>query len=255
MDLPEDLQLLVRRGGYRARPIEELIAQFANGDRVAVEGRDWASLDARERAEVLGRYRLAYASDAPVNWAPGLGTVLANEEVTSEGRSERGNFPVFKAKLRQWNMRITAYADRLLDDLDGLDWPEAIKLQQRNWIGRSEGARVDFPFDGEHTGKAVTVFTTRQDTLFGATYMVLAPEHELVDEIVPAAWPDGTRESWTGGHATPAEAVEKYRASPPASPTWSGRPMPRRRPASSPAPTRSTRSAASTSRSSSPTTS
>ncbi|MET7510527.1 leucine--tRNA ligase [Streptomyces albidoflavus] len=196
----------------RARPIEELIAQFANGDRVAVEGRDWAELDARERAEVLGRYRLAYASDAPVNWAPGLGTVLANEEVTSEGRSERGNFPVFKAKLRQWNMRITAYADRLLDDLDGLDWPEAIKLQQRNWIGRSEGARVDFPFDGEHTGKAVTVFTTRQDTLFGATYMVLAPEHELVDEIVPAAWPDGTRESWTGGHATPAEAVEKYRA-------------------------------------------
>lgn len=239
----------------RARPIEELIAQFANGDRVAVEGRDWAELDARERAEVLGRYRLAYASDAPVNWAPGLGTVLANEEVTSEGRSERGNFPVFKAKLRQWNMRITAYADRLLDDLDGLDWPEAIKLQQRNWIGRSEGARVDFPFDGEHTGKAVTVFTTRQDTLFGATYMVLAPEHELVDEIVPAAWPDGTRESWTGGHATPAEAVEKYRASPPASPTWSGRPTPRRRPASSPAPTRSTRSAASTSRSSSPTTS
>ena len=149
---------------------------------------------------MLGEYRLAYASDAPVNWCPGLGTVLANEEVTADGRSERGNFPVFKAKLRQWNMRITAYADRLLDDLDALDWPEAIKLQQRNWIGRSEGARVDFPVgDGER----ITVFTTRPDTLFGATYMVLAPEHPLVDSIVPAAWPEGTHEVWTGGHADP----------------------------------------------------
>ena len=159
----------------------------------------WSELNERERAEVLGEYRLAYASDAPVNWCPGLGTVLANEEVTAEGRSERGNFPVFKAKLRQWNMRITAYADRLLNDLDGLDWPEAIKLQQRNWIGRSEGARIDFPLgDGK-----IEVFTTRQDTLFGATYMVLAPEHPLVDSVVPVAWPEGTHEAWTGGHADP----------------------------------------------------
>lgn len=134
--------------------------------------------------------------------------MLANEEVTADGRSERGNFPVFKAKLRQWNMRITAYADRLLNDLDGLDWPEAIKLQQRNWIGRSEGARVDFPVDGAGD---ITVFTTRQDTLFGATYMVLAPEHELVERIIPAAWPEGTHPVWTGGHATPAEAVTAYR--------------------------------------------
>ncbi|MFJ3085194.1 leucine--tRNA ligase [Streptomyces sp. NPDC086838] len=192
----------------RARPIDELVAQFESGERATPDGRDWSALSAAERADVLGGYRLAYASDAPVNWSPGLGTVLANEEVTADGRSERGNFPVFKAKLRQWNMRITAYADRLLNDLDGLDWPEAIKLQQRNWIGRSEGARVDFPVDG---AGSVTVFTTRQDTLFGATYMVLAPEHELVERIIPAAWPEGTHPVWTGGHASPAEAVTAYR--------------------------------------------
>lgn len=192
----------------RARPIADLVAQFESGERPAPDGREWSALSAAERADVLGQYRLAYASDAPVNWAPGLGTVLANEEVTADGRSERGNFPVFKAKLRQWNMRITAYADRLLDDLDGLDWPEAIKLQQRNWIGRSEGARVDFPVDGAGD---ITVFTTRQDTLFGATYMVLAPEHELVERIIPAAWPEGTHPVWTGGHASPAEAVTAYR--------------------------------------------
>ncbi|MFF1969117.1 leucine--tRNA ligase [Streptomyces sp. NPDC058232] len=192
----------------RARPIADLVAQFESGERPTPDGRDWSALSAVEHAEVLGQYRLAYASDAPVNWSPGLGTVLANEEVTADGRSERGNFPVFKAKLRQWNMRITAYADRLLNDLDGLDWPEAIKLQQRNWIGRSEGARVDFPVDGAGD---ITVFTTRQDTLFGATYMVLAPEHDLVERIIPAAWPEGTHPVWTGGHASPAEAVTAYR--------------------------------------------
>ncbi|MFB6818390.1 leucine--tRNA ligase [Streptomyces sp. NPDC056347] len=192
----------------RARPIAELVAEFESGSRPTPDGRDWSALSAVERADVLGEYRLAYASDAPVNWSPGLGTVLANEEVTADGRSERGNFPVFKAKLRQWNMRITAYADRLLNDLDGLDWPEAIKLQQRNWIGRSEGARVDFPVEG---ADSITVFTTRQDTLFGATYMVLAPEHELVERITPAAWPEGTHAVWTGGYATPAEAVAAYR--------------------------------------------
>ncbi|MER7171123.1 leucine--tRNA ligase [Streptomyces mesophilus] len=193
----------------KARPIAELVAQFESGARpVPGTDRAWGELSEGERADVLSEFRLAYASDAPVNWCPGLGTVLANEEVTADGRSERGNFPVFKSKLRQWNMRITAYADRLLDDLEALDWPEAIKLQQRNWIGRSEGARVDFPVGDEK----ITVFTTRQDTLFGATYMVLAPEHELVDTIVPASWPEGTHDVWTGGHATPAEAVAKYRA-------------------------------------------
>ncbi len=193
----------------KARPIAELVEQFADGTReVPGTTRAWSELNAAERADVLGEYRLAYASDAPVNWCPGLGTVLANEEVTADGRSERGNFPVFKSKLRQWNMRITAYADRLLDDLDALDWPEAIKLQQRNWIGRSEGARVDFQVGD---AGSITVFTTRQDTLFGATYMVLAPEHDLVERIVPAAWPEGTHDVWTGGHATPAEAVDAYR--------------------------------------------
>lgn len=192
----------------KARPIAELVEQFENGTRATPDGREWSALSAAERADLLGEYRLAYASDAPVNWAPGLGTVLANEEVTADGRSERGNFPVFKAKLRQWNMRITAYADRLLNDLDGLDWPDAIKLQQRNWIGRSEGARVEFPVDG---AGGITVFTTRQDTLFGATYMVLAPEHDMVERIIPAAWPEGTHPVWTGGHATPAEAVTAYR--------------------------------------------
>ncbi|MET7679877.1 leucine--tRNA ligase [Streptomyces sp. NPDC005423] len=193
----------------QARPISELIARFESGERpVPGHTRAWSELTAVERADVLGEFRLAYASEAPVNWCPGLGTVLANEEVTADGRSERGNFPVFKAKLRQWNMRITAYADRLLADLDALDWPEAIKLQQRNWIGRSEGARVDFPVDGER----ITVFTTRPDTLFGATYMVLAPEHPLVDKFIPAAWPEGTHDVWTGGHATPTQAVTAYRA-------------------------------------------
>ena len=112
-----------------------------------------------------------------VNWCPGLGTVLANEEVTSEGRSDRGNFPVFRKRLRQWMMRITAYSDRLLDDLDLLDWPEKVKAMQRNWIGRSMGAQVQFATDAGD----IEVFTTRPDTLFGATYMVLAPEHPLVD--------------------------------------------------------------------------
>ncbi|MFC1409849.1 leucine--tRNA ligase [Streptacidiphilus sp. N1-12] len=197
-----------------ARPISELVARFERGEQATPDGRPWAELSPAERGEVLSDYRLAYIKMAPVNWCPGLGTVLANEEVTAEGRSERGNFPVFKSNLRQWMMRITAYGDRLIEDLDLLDWPDAIKLQQRNWIGRSEGAKVDFALPG-HPGEAITVFTTRPDTLFGATYMVLAPEHALVDTVVPDAWPSGSSaglpEEWTGGHATPAEAVAAYR--------------------------------------------
>ena len=192
----------------RARPIAELIAQFAAGERPVPGGRSWAELTGVEQREIVDGHRLAYVSHAPVNWCPGLGTVLANEEITADGRSERGNFPVFKRNLKQWMMRITAYADRLLDDLDVLDWPEPIKLMQRNWIGRSTGAHIDFPF-GDRT---IRVFTTRPDTVFGATYMVLAPEHELVDGAVPAAWPEGTKPAWTGGHANPAEAVAAYRA-------------------------------------------
>ena len=106
-----------------------------------------------------------------MNWCPGLGTILANEEVTADGRSDIGNYPVFKKSMRQWTMRITTYADRLLQDLDRLDWPEPIKLMQRNWIGRSEGARVDFTTPAG----TLSVFTTRPDTLFGASFMVISP--------------------------------------------------------------------------------
>ncbi|MEQ0561251.1 leucine--tRNA ligase [Amycolatopsis sp. NEAU-NG30] len=191
----------------KARPIAELEAAFADGSRPTPDGREWAALSAAERKKVIDDHRLVYISEAPVNWCPGLGTVLSNEEVTAEGRSERGNFPVFRRNLRQWMMRITAYADRLVDDLDLLDWPEKVKSMQRNWIGRSHGARVTFPCGDE----AIEIFTTRPDTLFGATYMVLAPEHPLVDKLVAAAWPPEVDERWTGGAATPAEAIKEYR--------------------------------------------
>ncbi|HEU4349243.1 MAG TPA: leucine--tRNA ligase [Actinoplanes sp.] len=198
----------------RARPIDDLIAEFEAGVRAVPGGREWSGLSAVERRTVVDGFRLAYVSEAPVNWCPGLGTVLANEEVTPEGRSERGNFPVFQRSLKQWMMRITAYGDRLVEDLDLLDWPEPVKLMQRNWIGRSRGAEVHFPVDAFRPGgePVISVFTTRPDTLFGATYMVLAPEHTLVEHTVPDRWPDGTKPSWTGGHATPAEAVATYRA-------------------------------------------
>lgn len=183
----------------RARPISELIDKLGTDD-----------------PAVIDAHRLAYVSESPVNWCPALGTVLANEEVTSEGRSERGNHPVFKRNLRQWQMRITAYADRLIDDLDALDWPEAVVQMQRHWIGRSHGAEVDFAVqsvdgaDQPHVAP-VRVFTTRPDTLFGASYMVLAPEHELVDAIVTSEWPEGVDPRWTGGAADPSSAVAQYR--------------------------------------------
>ena len=193
----------------RARPIAELETAFADGSRPTSDGRPWADLSATEQRHEINSHRLAYLGEAPVNWCPGLGTVLANEEVTADGRSERGNHPVFRRPMKQWMMAITAYADRLIDDLDLLDWPDAIKTMQRNWIGRSEGAHIVFP-TGDDTA-AIEVFTTRPDTVFGATYMVLAPEHELVDALVPAAWPEGTKDGWTGGAATPAEAIAAYR--------------------------------------------
>ncbi|MEV6599448.1 leucine--tRNA ligase [Actinoplanes sp. NPDC051346] len=192
----------------KARPIDELIESFASGER-SVPGGSWDALSPEDRRGLIDDHRLAYVSEAPVNWCPGLGTVLANEEVTPDGRSERGNYPVFQRSLKQWMMRITAYGDRLVEDLDALDWPEPVKLMQRNWIGRSRGAHVDFPAAGD---TKITVFTTRPDTLFGATYMVLAPEHDLVSALVPAAWPEGTQDVWTGGAATPGDAVAAYRA-------------------------------------------
>jgi leucyl-tRNA synthetase len=153
-------------------------------DEVTGKARPVSELEAKgmSREEIDSR-RLAYVSEAPVNWCPELGTVLANEEVV-DGKSEVGGFPVERRPMRQWMLRITAYAQRLIDELDGLDWPESIRLLQRNWIGRSEGAHVTFKI--AEFEREVTVFTTRPDTLFGATYMVLAPEHALVSEITTA---------------------------------------------------------------------
>ena len=156
---------------------------------------------ATNKAEPISTYsgknpdevRLAYVADVPVNWCPELGTVLANEEVV-DGKSEIGRFPVVRRPMRQWMLRITAYAERLLNELDKLDWPEGIKLLQRNWIGRSEGAEIDFKID--KSDQKVRVFTTRPDTLYGGTFLVLAPEHSLVDLIV-------TEEQWP--------AVREYR--------------------------------------------
>lgn len=196
----------------KARPIAELIAEFDSGERQLEDGREWSALSAGERADVIDSHRLVYRADSMVNWCPGLGTVLANEEVTADGRSDRGNFPVFRKRLRQWMMRITAYADRLLDDLELLDWPEPVKTMQRNWIGRSIGTRALFSArntNGETVD--IEVFTTRPDTMFGATYLVLAPEHDLVDGLVAASWPEGTDPRWSYGAATPGEAVAGYR--------------------------------------------
>ena len=216
------------RGLGAARPISELVAQFESGERELPEefsARSWNELSPRERARVIDSYRLAYISEAPVNWCPGLGTVLANEEVTAEGRSERGNYPVFKRSLRQWMMRITAYGDRLIEDLDTIDWPEKVRTMQRNWIGRSHGAEVDFRAVGDGVSDSeFTVYTTRPDTLFGATFVVWSPEHPLLggttpgsssDQAalkLPASWPQGTRPEWSAGYETPTEAVAAYRA-------------------------------------------
>ena len=195
-------------GVNKARAIAELVAEFESGTKTLDDGRTWSELSAGERADVVDSYRLVYRADSMVNWCPGLGTVLANEEVTSDGRSERGNFPVFRKRLRQWMMRITAYSDRLLDDLEVLDWPEKVKAMQRNWIGRSTGAAVLF----RTVAGDIEVFTTRPDTLFGATYMVLAPEHDLVDKLTASQWPAGVDPRWTFGAATPGAAVASYRA-------------------------------------------
>ena len=166
----------------RARPIAELIDEFSSGQRAAPGEVPWGLLTAVERRRVVDGYRLAYLAEELVNWCPGLGTVLANEEVTADGRSDIGNYPVYRRPLRQWMLRITAFAERLVADLDTLDWPESIKQRQRNWIGASDGAYVTFPVVG--SGESIEVFTTRPDTLTGATYMVLAPEHPLVEALI-----------------------------------------------------------------------
>ena len=191
----------------QARPIKELEIKLEEGSIVLEENRRWSSYSDQRKKEIVNSFRLAYLAEAPVNWCPALGTVLANEEVTVDGRSERGNHPVYRRPLKQWMMRITAYADRLLEDLESLDWTEAIKSMQRNWIGKSEGAVINFSAEGI----TVPVFTTRPDTIFGATYLVLAPEHPLVDSLHQTDWPDGVDSRWTGGFEDPRSAIEAYR--------------------------------------------
>ena len=208
----------------RAKSIAELEGEFAAGKEFSAidvktlgDGADagWGALNTAQRQAVLNNYRLVYQEEVVVNWCPGLGTVLANEEVTNEGRSERGDFPVYRKPLRQWIMRITAYAERLLDDLTAeletrggpsfcLDWPVPIKSMQRNWIGRSDGAEVLFDVLDPHSGAVagqLPVFTTRPDTLFGATFMAIAPQHPLVDPdkdsyLVPDHWADDIPKLW-----------------------------------------------------------
>ncbi|MYA23359.1 MAG: leucine--tRNA ligase, partial [Gemmatimonadetes bacterium] len=220
----------------RAKPIADLEAQFVAGRALSATDRQilgteaaWSALTTAQQQAVLNNYRLAYQQNAVVNWCPGLGTVLANEEVTNEGRSERGDFPVYRKPLQQWTMRITAYAERLLEDLDfaledrngapfRLDWPEPIKRMQCNWIGRSEGAEVCFDVldpQSDAVAGQLPVFTTRPDTLFGATFMAIAPQHPLVNPareayLVPSVWPDGTPERWKGGGESIREAVAQY---------------------------------------------
>ncbi len=196
----------------KARPISELIKKLdagklcvgTDGQAVAanlvpavmgepVGTRKWYELNKEEKEEFIDEHRLAYEDEVPVNWCPELGTVLANEEVIG-GISERGGYPVIRKPMRQWMLRITKYADRLQDDLKFVDWPPSIKKLQTDWIGKSIGAEVDFKVDG--FDETITVFTTRPDTLFGATYMVLSPEHPIVDEIA------------TGGQI---KAVEEYK--------------------------------------------
>lgn len=173
-----------------ARPISELVERFEAsgckgihaccGEEISFSAEDWRNMTAVQQDEVLMNYRLAYRKVSYVNWCEALGTVLANDEV-KDGLSERGGYPVERKPMLQWSLRITAYASRLLDDMEGLQWSDALKTMQRNWIGRSEGARILFDLEGFE--EKLEIFTTRPDTLFGVSFMVLAPEHELVDRI------------------------------------------------------------------------
>ena len=176
-----------------ARPISELVATFeANGttnvhaagtQELTFSADDWKQMTEQEQNQVLMNYRIAYLGEMMVNWCPKLGTVLANDEVV-EGLSVRGGYPVVQKKMKQWCLRVSAYAQRLLDGLDHIDWSDSIKETQRNWIGRSEGTEVEFSV--KDSDKTFTIFTTRADTMFGVTFMVLAPESELVEQLTTA---------------------------------------------------------------------
>ena len=184
----------------KAAPIEKLIERFEKEGNVSLKAasdedtptftaKEWASFSEEEKQKILLKYRLTYLADTEVNWCPALGTVLANDEVVN-GVSERGGHPVIRKKMTQWSMRITAYAQRLLDGLEGIDWPQSLKDAQSNWIGRSEGATVRFetlPSEKDTTPHTIEVFTTRPDTLFGVSFMTLAPEHELVSHLTTDA--------------------------------------------------------------------
>ena len=180
----------------KARPIEDLVKAFEVGGSTAVDAAcsegapftagEWQAFSEKEKANVLMRYRLAYQGESTVNWCPALGTVLANDEV-KDGFSERGGHPVFQKKMTQWQLRVSAYAGRLLDGLDKLDWTDSLKEMQRNWIGRSEGAEMVFKVTCDGNEHNVTIFTTRADTVFGVTFMVLAPESEWVPQLTSAS--------------------------------------------------------------------
>jgi len=179
---------LIDTNGYLVLSADQENMAPLSGDPVGL--RKWHELTPDQQERLLDEERLAYLAEVPVNWCPNLGTVLANEEVTADGKSERGNHQVYKRPLRQWMLRITKFADRLIEDLDDVDWPEPVKLLQRNWVGKSTGAEVEFAIkpspersEGSDDIPNITVFTTRPDTLFGATYMVLAPEHPLVHDV------------------------------------------------------------------------
>ena len=169
----------------KARPIAELIAKFESTGYEDVTPAQWKAASDKEKSDILMRYRIAYQGETSVNWCEGLGTVLANDEV-KDGLSVRGGFPVEQKKMTQWQLRVSAYAGRLLDSLEQLDWTDSLKEMQRNWIGRSEGTEMVFNTVCDGREMPVTIFTTRADTIYGVTFMVLAPESELVDSLTAA---------------------------------------------------------------------
>ena len=187
----------------KARPIAELEALFAAegnasvdaacGDVKVFDAAEWAAMSDAEKAAVLMQYRIAYQGETAVNWCPALGTVLANDEV-KEGYSVRGGYPVEQKKMTQWQLRVSAYAGRLLDDLDGLDWTDSLKDMQRNWIGKSQGAEMNFKVSNGSEEYDMTIFTTRADTVFGVTFMVLAPESEWVEKLTTAEQKEAVEE-------------------------------------------------------------
>ena len=187
----------------KARPIAELEAAFAEGGSAAVDAacgdvnpftaEEWASFTEKEKAAVLMQYRIAYQGETAVNWCPALGTVLANDEV-KEGYSVRGGHPVEQKKMTQWQLRVSAYAGRLLEDLETLDWTDSLKDMQRNWIGKSQGAEMNFKVSNGTEEYDMTIFTTRADTVFGVTFMVLAPESEWVEKLTTAEQKEAVEE-------------------------------------------------------------